>query len=189
MPTGVLATRSPMSYSALPTGLARPKTSRSAMPATGCGMTSGKSMRADISARPLNVRRASRYATGVPPRTPRKVAIVAVVAVRTSDDRSSASDPKLATPRVPPAATRPTTGPSRNRRKSDASTATTVAITARETALGRRGADTVSRTLIPGCTAKLRRRAGADDDRPVEHVDVGASEFLYDVLRGEIGEE
>ena len=73
------------------------------------------------------IRRASRYASGVPPRTPSSVAIVAVTAV--SEQRRAQlarPTPSAATPRAPPDADetrRP--APRMNSRKSDAETATT----------------------------------------------------------------
>ena len=59
------------------------------MPATGCGMTSGRSISAETTARPRNERRARRYASGVAPTIPSSVAMVAVTAVSSSDARRS----------------------------------------------------------------------------------------------------
>ena len=42
---------------------------------------------------------------------------------------------------------------------------------------------------MSGSTTDLRRRAGTDDDRTIEHVDVRGAQRLDDVRRREVGKE
>src|SRR4051812_30550593 len=118
---------------------------------------------------PRNDRRGSRYASGVAPMMPSAVAIVAVDAVSRSAPRSSASFSRLATPRAPPMDTSPAIGPSRNTKKSDETTATTIVPTARNAGLGGLG---VFAGLRSNCSMDLSGRARTSDDRVIQHVDV-----------------
>ncbi len=100
-------------------------------------------MMAASSAFPRKVRRASKYATGVPPTMPSRVAAVAAKAVSKSDCRNSASLPRAPMPRTPPDATRPATGPMMNSRNNEATMATTTDATARD-ATGRPGGTAIA---------------------------------------------
>src|SRR5512143_504828 len=105
---------------------------------------------------------------------PRIVATVAVATVSHSDARSSPSDARLATPRAPPADTRPTTGARMNNKNNDASIATRIVTTERVMAFESRFPvmPREAKDLLRESSSYLRRCARADDDRAVEHVDV-----------------
>src|ERR1019366_4723055 len=105
MPSGVPTIRRPSESREPPMALPRPSRRSSAMPATGCGISSGRSSTAATSARPRNARRASSHASGAPPSAASNVAAVAVSAVSASDCRSSPSLQSRAPPRGPAAAT------------------------------------------------------------------------------------
>src|SRR5439155_16748974 len=141
-----------------------------------------------------NGRRAIRYARGVPPATPRSVAIVAVATVSAIDARSSASLMRLERPLSPAADTSPTTGARMNSKNTEAASATTTVATARAATVGARrgpggGAGSVRTNSAPGSDIELGGRAGADHHRMVEQVDVRCAESAARIRREQEREE
>lgn len=126
IPSGVPTMRNPSCSSTWPTSLLRPNTSSRAIPATGCGSTSGRSSSAARSARPRNRRRANSQASGVPPRAASNVADVAVPTVSSSELRSSASVNSSDRPRAPEPPMSAPTGSANRRSRQDAATAASI---------------------------------------------------------------